>query len=57
MQSPFNKKNIAPDQHEGICQQSALSDVYSLGRVISIVNINNVLELQNKDLEFKLLPE
>ena len=48
-QYKINHPHIAPDLRDGICRQSAISDVYSLGRVISIVN--SVPELQNKDLE------
>ena len=41
--------HIAPDLRDGICRLSTLSDIYSLGRVIHIVN--SLPYLQNKDLE------
>ena len=41
--------HIAPDLRDGACQQSALSDVFGLGRMIKLVN--SVPQLQRKDLE------
>ena len=48
-QYKINHPHIAPDLRDGLCRQSAQSDVYSLGRVIHIVN--SVPQLHNKDLE------
>ena len=41
--------HIAPDLRDGVCRQSTFSDIYSLGRILHIVN--SLPYLQNKDLE------
>ena len=41
--------HIAPDLRDGACQQSTLSDVFGLGRLIKLVN--NLTYLQREDLE------
>ena len=41
--------HIAPDLRNGLCRQSAMSDVYALGRIINTVN--GISYLQNKDLQ------
>ena len=41
--------HIAPDLRDGLCRQSTHSDIYSLGRILHIVN--SLDDLQNKDLE------
>ena len=41
--------HIAPDLRDGACQQSALSDVFGLGRMVKLVN--SVPQLQREDLE------
>ena len=41
--------HIAPDLRDGICKQSTLSDVFSLGRMIKLVN--NIPQLHREDLE------
>ena len=40
---------IAPDLRNGLCRQSAMSDVYALGRIINTVN--GISYLQNKNLQ------
>ena len=40
--------HIAPDLRDGLCSQSVPSDIFSLGRVISI--INSVFSLKNETL-------
>ena len=41
--------HIAPDLRDGVCRQSTQSDIYSLGRILNLVN--NLLDLQNEDLK------
>ena len=45
----LSESHIAPDLQDGASQQSALSDVFGLGRLIKLVN--NVPQLQREDLE------
>jgi len=44
-----NHPHIAPDLRDGICKQSASSDIFSLGRVID--TINNSTAMCNKNLD------
>ena len=45
--------HIASDLRDGVCRQSTHSDIYSLGRILHIVN--GLDDLQNKDLSDKYM--
>ena len=44
-----NHPHIASDLHDGLCQQSVQSDIFSFGRIIGMVN--NIPLLQQEKLE------
>ena len=49
-QYKVNHLHIAPDLRDGKCPQSTLSDIFSLGRIINVVN-DTVTPLQQKSLQ------